>query len=168
MSLKGDLESMQVSDIFQWVEMNKKTGVLTLSHEEVNKCFCFKDGKIIFVSSNKEGERFGEFLAKNSHIDEDRLKDALFKSKEAGVPFTHYLIENKIVPREFLIVAIGQLAEIVFTDILNWKSGLFDFNEGLPDIVLNGPALLNTSYLVFESIRKHDEKMMGKGNPTGT
>ena len=153
------MKSMPAPDLFQWLEMNKKTGVLTLTHHErkVEKCICFKGGKIIFVSSRKEGEKLGEFLSRNGHIDEERMKEALFQSKAEGVPFTHYLTEKKIVPREFLIVAIGELAAVIFSDLLDWEDGCFEFSEGLPDIVTSGPVFLDTGHLIFEAVRKHDE-----------
>lgn len=162
MSIRGELKSMPITDLFQWIELNKKTGVLALAGEKVEKCFCFQDGKIIFVSSKREGERLGEFLAKNGHIDEEKMKEALFESKATGVPFTQYLIENGVVPKEFLIVTIGQLAEIVFSNLLDWKDGRFEFIDGLPDIVVTGPVHISTSFLVFESVRKHDELLKRK------
>jgi hypothetical protein len=162
MSLKGELKSMPITDLFQWIEINKKTGVLALAKKSVEKCFCFRDGRIIFVSSKKKGERLGEFLEKNGQIDEEKLKEALFESKEKKVPFTQYLIDNKIAPKEFLVVSVGQLAEIIFTDALNWGDGKFEFIDGLPDIVSKGPVFLSTSFLVFESVRKRNEILRGK------
>ncbi|GBD98689.1 hypothetical protein BMS3Abin07_00715 [bacterium BMS3Abin07] len=162
MSLKGNIKSMGVIDLFQWIEINRKTGVLVMAQEKIEKCFCFREGRIIFVSSRKEGERLGEFLSDNGNIDEESMKNALFKSRDIGIPFTLYLIDNRIVPKEFLMVAIEQLAGILFSDMLDWKRGYFEFIEGLPDIVSNGPVHLNTSYLMFETVRKHNEKMKEK------
>ncbi len=112
--MKGKLQSMPITEVFQWAEMNEKTGVLVVSKEREEKCFCFQDGKIIFVSSKKEGERLGEFLSGEGNVEEERMKDALLASQKSGIPFTRYLIENGIVPKEFLIVAIQQLAEKIF------------------------------------------------------
>ncbi len=163
MSVTGDLRSKPITDLFQWIEMNNKTGVLVLAQGKIEKCFCFKEGRIIFVSSKKDGERLGEFLSKNGNIDEEKMKVALIESKKEEVPFTQYLIEKNVVPREFLIVALEQLSEIVFSDILDWDAGSYRFIESLPDIVVNGPIHINTSYLVFEAVRKHDERSKGKG-----
>lgn len=169
MSVRGELKSMPVTDFIQWIEMNKKTGVLSLRRhgEDVEKCFCFKEGRIIFVSSRRAGERLGEFLSRNGHIDEEKMTDALFQSRNEGVSFTHYLVEKRIVPKEFLIVAVTQLAEIVLSDILTWEEGWFEFQEGLPEIVMNGPVFLNTSFLILESVRKHDEMMKRKREEGG-
>ncbi|MEE9524733.1 MAG: DUF4388 domain-containing protein [Thermodesulfovibrionales bacterium] len=163
MSVKGELRSKPVTDLFQWIEMNNKTGVLLFAQGKTEKCFCFKEGKIIFVSSKKDGERLGEFLSKNGNIDEEKMKGALIASKKEEVPFTQYIIDNKVVPREFLIVAIEQLSEIIISDILDWETGTYRFIDGLPDIVINGPIHINTSYLVFEAVRKHDERSKDKG-----
>ena len=168
MSLKGELRSMPIADVFQWIELNRKTGVLAVGPVEPEKYFCFRDGKVAFVSSKKEGERLGEFLSKNSQINEEKLKEALFRSQEEKVPFTRYLMDKKIVPREFLIVAIGQLAEMLLQDILTWEQGLFEFSDGLPEIVENGPIFISTGHVVFESVRKHDESKKDKGDPEGS
>ena len=168
MSLKGELESMSIADVFQWIEMNRKTGILAVGRRDLEKYFCFRDGKVAFVSSKKEGERLGEYLSKNGQVDEEKMKEALFRSREEGVPFTRYLMDKKIVPREFLMVAISQLAETLFRDILTWEQGVFEFSDGLPDIIANGPVFINTGYVVFESIRKHDESMKGKGDLEGS
>jgi hypothetical protein len=163
MSYEGDLRSRSVTDIFQRIEMDRETGVLLFTLDVIEKCFCFKEGRIIFVSSKKEGERLGEFLAKNGNIDEEKMKEALFASKQEAVPFTQYLVENKIVPREFLMVAIEQLSEIAFSDILDWNDGNYRFIRGLPDLVINGPIHINTSYLIFEAVRKRDERAKERG-----
>jgi hypothetical protein len=167
MSLKGELRSMPIADVFQWIELNRKTGVLAVGLMEPEKYFCFRDGKVAFVSSKKEGERLGEFLSTNSQIDEEKLKEALFRSREDKVPFTRYLMDKKIVPREFLIVAISQLAEMLLQDILTWEHGIFEFSDGLPEIIANGPVFINTGYIVFESVRKHDESKKGEKDLEG-
>ncbi|PNX52626.1 MAG: hypothetical protein BV458_08620 [Thermoplasmata archaeon M9B2D] len=150
----GSLKNMPVQNLFQWIEMSAKTGVLVLWKEEIEKCFCFKDGRIIFVSSRKEGERLGEFLSMSDEVAEEKMKDALLESNDLKVPFTQYLIENNVVSKEFLEVAVKELAEVIFQDLLTWTDGRFEFFDGLPDIVSQGPVFMSTSYLVFKVYKK--------------
>lgn len=145
---------MPVQNLFQWIEMSAKTGVLVLWKKEIEKCFCFKDGRIIFVSSRKPGERLGEFLSMNDEIAEEKMKEALVKSYEGNKPFTQYLIENEMLTQEFLEVAVKELAEVIFQDLLTWPDGRFEFIDGLPDIVAHGPVFMSTSYLVFKVYKK--------------
>lgn len=145
---------MPVQNLFQWIEMSAKTGVLVLRKDEVEKCFCFKDGRIIFVSSRKPGERLGEFLSMNDEVAEERMKEALIESYETKKPFTQYLIENELLTQEFLEVAVKELAEVIFQDLMTWQDGRFEFLDGLPDIVAQGPVLMSTSYLVFKVYKK--------------
>jgi hypothetical protein len=69
------------------------------------------------------------------------------------------------------LFAIGQLAEVIFSGIFDWENDWFEFSEGPPEIVNNGPVFLNTGHLVFEAVRKHDKKRKkrrrkrGKGHP---
>lgn len=61
-NVSGEIDIMALPDVMQWAEVNRKTGTLTFKYQGISKMFYFQQGKIIFVSSQKEGERLGEFL----------------------------------------------------------------------------------------------------------
>jgi hypothetical protein len=54
-------------------------------------------------------------------------------------------------------VVIQQLAEETIAEVLGWQEGSFEFVEELPRLMLQSPVKLNTSFVVFESVRKYDE-----------
>ena len=86
--LSGNIEFMPLPDLLQWLEANKKTGELSLSTKGVSQSFYFDEGSIIFVSSSKAGQRFGEVLAKGGSLDEMEVELALVQSQKQGVSFT--------------------------------------------------------------------------------
>jgi putative nucleotidyltransferase with HDIG domain len=157
-NLSGDMTLMTLPDLMQWVEMNRKTGTLTLARENIKKHFYFRDGKIIFVSSNKEGERFSGFLANAGHTDIAKIEQALKESIRLGVPFTGYLIAEKFFGREAIEDALGRLSETVITDALEWKTGDFEFSDVIPAFTIGSPVMLHTSPVVFQSMKVYDEK----------
>ncbi len=148
---------MSLPDIMQWADVNKKTGTLTVKHQDVTKAFYLQDGKIVFVSSQKEGERLGEFFAGIGQIEEKKIKAALIESQKIGVPFTKYLIAKKIIKQETLEQGIEKLAQTIFCEAMKWEEGTFEFTDNLPPLIINGYITLNTSFVVFQSVKLYDE-----------
>lgn len=156
--ISGDISLMPLTDLMQWAETGKKSGTLSLSFQGVSKAFYLQDGKIIFVSSQKKGERLGEYFVRAGHLRPDGIESALRESKQAGMPFTGYLIEKGIIDRKSLEQALQGLAETAFTDVLTWDGGSFEFTDVIPPLILDGPVMLNTSFVIFQSVKRLDEQ----------
>jgi hypothetical protein len=161
--IKGNLSSLSITDLMQWIDMNKKSGVLFVSDNITSRCFCFEQGKLLMASSNKEGDKFGEYIARESHVGIDAVRTAVMLSRDLGTSFTSYMIDNKMIPSEFLKVAVQQLAEDNITDILSWEDGSFEFVEELPSLLLDSPIVLNMNFIVFEAVRRYDEILKKQG-----
>lgn len=161
--IKGQLSSLPITDLMQWIDMNKKSGVLFVSNDASNKCFCFEEGRLLFAASNNEGGRLGDFLAKEGHVSTDALKRAISESKKGNAPLFAYMVENKVIPSEFLKVSVQYMAEQNIADILSWNGGTFEFIEDLPALVSKSPVKLSTNFIVFESVRRHDEELKKQG-----
>ncbi len=148
---------MSLPDIMQWAELNMKTGTLVVVSEDLSRIFFIQEGKIIFVSSQTEGARLGEFLSMSGYIGEARLQDAVSKSQKLGVQLTNYLVSERIIDKNELEEALILYAEASFTDILKWKDGEFEFSPILPPTIINGNLKINISYLMFQSVKTVDE-----------
>uniref|UniRef100_UPI003D818996 DUF4388 domain-containing protein n=1 Tax=Trichloromonas sp. TaxID=3069249 RepID=UPI003D818996 len=62
-TIQGDLGLMPLRDILHWGETRRISGALKVKNDDLTKTFYLQEGKIVFLTSNKEGERIGEFLA---------------------------------------------------------------------------------------------------------
>lgn len=164
--ISGDLSLMVLPDIMQWAEMNEKSGTLTLSCEKKSRRLYLEKGKLIFVSSLTEGERFGEFLYALNLIDENQLEKAINNSHKLNVSLTGYLISQKIIEKPILEKAITNFAESVITDVIQWEEASFEFIDEVPRAIINGPIKVNTTLLVFESARAIDESNKDKSEDT--
>lgn len=160
--MNGDLVTCPVADLFRTIETEKRTGVLLLMGDVAEKCFCFREGGIIFVSSKKQGERLGEFLATRGHVREDDVKRALFHSRDKGIPFTQVLIESGIVAGDLLIEAVEELAATALADVFRWEKGRFEFIDGLPAIVSRGPVFISSRALLDDLLRQSPEISEGE------
>jgi hypothetical protein len=155
--IKGQLSSLPLTDLMQWIDMNKKSGVLFIYGDSMNTCFCFEEGKLLMGASKENGKRLGDFLTSEGQVQIDSIRKACSESRSEGVSLLGYLLNKKIVPREFLSVSIQQMAEEVIAEVLSLEDGSFEFVEELPDLFINTPIKLNTNFIVFEAVRKFDE-----------
>ena len=152
-TLEGKLDTVSVKELLKWAESAEKTGSLTLCHEGITKTFFIQKGKLIFASSQKEGERTGEFFHERCGLDRDTLYKAIQNSIQLKIPFTEYLISNKIVDKDTLTTWIKLFIETILADTLQWKFGTFTFTGELPSTVTNGPVKVDTSVAVIESLK---------------
>ena len=159
--IKGQLSSLSITDLMQWIDMNKKSGVLFVSSgEDKSKCFCFEEGRLLLSSSKEEGGRFGDFVQKEGYMNYDGMKDAVQEGIKKESSFIGILIDEKIIPEEFVKVTVEYLAEMNIMDILSWaEDGSFQFVEELPKVLSKSPVKLGINFITFEAVRKHDELM---------
>jgi hypothetical protein len=155
--LSGNIRFMPLPDLLQWLEANKKSGELGLSGKGFSQSFYFEDGSIIFVSSSKAGQRFGEVLARGGTLDEMQVELALVESQKRGLSFTQYLIEENKLAREILTENLIQLAEIILMELVAQPDCRFNFTEVLPDVLNKGAIRIATGRLIMNSLRKMDE-----------
>ena len=82
MSITGNLRTLELSELLQWLAQGKKTGTLVVEQQELEKRIYFEDGWIISSSSNDPEEHLGTFLIERGYIDEPTLEHAM-KLQEA-------------------------------------------------------------------------------------
>jgi len=164
-SIKGDISVMPVTDLLQWIDLTKKTGTIIMSCRGTEKKIYMENGKIVYVSSNKEGERLGEFIMKNSHLDSEKIKSALIRSQSMKVPFTQMLIDLNYFTADDLELTIIRYAKDLLIDAVSWEDGWFEFIQGIiPSYVTNGTIQLHTTELIFEVFKTIEKKNLSLGN----
>jgi Domain of unknown function (DUF4388) len=166
-SVKGDISAMPLTDLLQWTDLAKKTGSITASYRGTEKKIYLEDGKVVYVSSNREGERLGEFIMKDARLDAEKIKNALIRSQSMKIPFTQMLIDLGYFTVEDLKRTIIRYAKDLLMDAVSWEDGWFEFIQGIiPSYVMRGPIQLNTTELIFEVFKSIEEKKIGIANNT--
>ena len=156
--LDSGTEFMPLPDLLQWLEQSRKTGNLLIDCiGGQGQAIYFEDGNIIFVSSRKEGQRFGDFLAKTEYIEQHTVDHSLTEARKFGLCFTQYLMDEQMLSREILTEALTNLARVILIDILQKDGCRYRFTTPLHDIIRDGPIRISTSHLIMDSIRRLDE-----------
>ncbi|HIJ82485.1 MAG TPA: HDOD domain-containing protein [Desulfuromonadales bacterium] len=157
-SLDGSLSLMPLSDIFQWVEVSRRSGTLIVNNDESIKRFYFEHGALVFVWSECEGERLCEELAEEFNIPEGRILEHLNVAEQLGISCLGYIASQEGVSQESLNDMITSLVKKILSNTVIWKVGHFRFCDFLPPSMHSSPVTLTTSHLLLDSIILADEE----------
>lgn len=157
MSLKGNLATMGLEDLLQWLAVGKKTGVLVMRSTVYMKTIAFEDGRITSASSTDPKEYLGQFLLAYNRINETQLREALAAQEDENELLGRILINRHIVTENEIRRIIQLKTEESLFDCFLWSLGEFEFMEGQrPDprtVLLN----LDVTGIVLEGARRRDE-----------
>lgn len=163
MAVHGDIDTMPLADLFQWVEMSRKTGCLEVKwqHEWMirEKRIYFKDGSIVFASSNMQGERLGEYLISSKIVGKENLEKCLNEGKEKNKLMTDVMIAYNFISKEQLTNILTELAEKIIHDLFRWETGTFSFTtSAVPPQILSAEVQLRGQGIIMDALRMLDEE----------
>jgi hypothetical protein len=157
MSLTGNLRTMSLPDILQWIAVGQKTGTLHVERRSVQKRIIVKDGFIFSSWSNDPRESLGQFLVRQRFISEEQLFKALLAQEEKGRLLGSILTTEGVLTEEKLREALKAKAEETIYDLFLWSEGQFEFKEGeFPqDVLISFESAVTP--VILEGIRRVDE-----------
>ena len=131
MALQGNLRDFSISDIFQLIGLQRKTGVLTLKSRDDVVTITFLDGRVVDSDSEKhrlEG-RLGKVLLKRGSMTEEKLGQALKIQQDTLQRLGYILVKNSFISNDELKKALTQqILEIVYR-IFRWRDGEYNFSQ---------------------------------------
>ena len=163
MAVSGDIDTMPLADLFQWVEMSRKSGCLEVKwqHEwtALEKRVYFQDGVIVFASSNKQGEKLGEYLISRGLISKTDFEKCLKEGKEKNRLMTDVMQSYGFLSKEQLTTILSDIAEIIIYDLFRWETGTFAFTtHPVPKPILEAEVQLKGQGIIMEALRRLDEE----------
>jgi hypothetical protein len=157
MSLRGDLRTMALPDVLQWIASGRKTGTLHVERRSVQKRIILRDGNILSSWSNDPRESLGQFLIRLRLVTEEQLFRVLLAQEEKGRLLGSILVADGVLSENDLRAALKAKAEETLYDLFLWPSGQFEFREGeFPENILITFESLVTP-VILEGIRRVDE-----------
>lgn len=156
--LKGKLSDFDIISMFEMLNQQSKTGVLTIKtidFGEVN--IYFLEGNIIELSYKDLTKNLGYFLVKKQIIKKSVLKKIQSRAKKEIKSITTILNEDGFISEDLEELIITVYYDDAFREILNVKNGEFSFN---PDNKKNNKEVLRIFYIehvLLEFVRQRDE-----------
>jgi len=162
MAIEGPLRELGIHDVFQLLDLSRKTGTLTVTSllRDNQGTVYFERGAVIYALIRSNPHPLGELLLRAGKISEgdlSRARDAQTRSGD-GRRLGEILVESGAVTRRELERHVRfQVEEVVF-ELMSWREGFFSFEERE---VVNVPAeatiRISTESLLMEGARRIDE-----------
>ncbi len=157
MGISGNLNTMQLSELLQWLSLGQKTGTLLIEGHGVEKRIYFQNGRINSSSSSDQREYLGHFLVSHGYITEEELKMAMEVQEESNILLGKILVMINAIAETDLLRLMRKKAEESIYDVFLWEQGNFEFVDGeLPELKMV-PLSLDVTGIIMEGLRRYDE-----------
>lgn len=157
MSLSGNLKTMDLAELLQWVTLGRKTGTLSFIRNKSKNHIYFKGGQIISSRSNEPTKQLGHFLLFQGKLTEAQLKRALEVQQQTRHILGRILVQEGFVTSEGVQTALEERTREVIYDLFLWEDGYFHFTANGYDpneLIL---IQLDMNSIIFEGVRRKDE-----------
>jgi len=130
MGIAGNLATMSVVDLLQFLETGQKSGVLRVSRESVTKEIFLENGFIIGSTSTDPKEYFGQFLLHYGKIDEPQLRLALENQRQQRqVPLGKILLSMGVFNETEMMELLRLRALEIMYELFLWEQADFEFED---------------------------------------
>ncbi len=162
MAIEGPLRELGIHDVFQLLDLSRKTGALRVTSELRHNqgTIYFEDGVIIFAEIRSNPHPLGGLLLRTGKITEADLERARDMQQRQGDKrrLGEILVAlGAITQREVERQVRFQIEEVVF-EVMSWNEGYFSFSEGpITDVPNEIAVRIPVEALLMEGARRIDE-----------
>lgn len=159
MALKGSLKDFPVSDIFQLIGQQQKSGSLFIKTNQKQARIVFDEGKVLLCTFLESDDQFliGTMMVNAKAITKSQLQEAILIQKSTSKSIGDTLIQMKQITPQILAEFIRlQIDEVLF-QVFQWTDGFFEF---IPEKVKFNKSILESQSaegVLMDSFRKKDE-----------
>jgi hypothetical protein len=162
MPIEGPLRELGIHDVFQLLDLSRKTGVLRVTSDlrhNVGTVY-FENGAVVFAEIRSNPHPLGALLLRTGKITEadlERARDMQTRQGD-GRRIGEILVSlGAITHRELQRQVRFQIEEVVF-ELMSWNEGYFSFNEGATvDLPAGTTVRIPVEALMMEGARRIDE-----------
>jgi Domain of unknown function (DUF4388)/Tetratricopeptide repeat len=162
MAIEGPLRELGIHDVFQLLDLSRKTGTLRVTSELRHNAgtIWFEDGAIIYAEIRSNPHPLGALLLRTGKIAEADLERARDMQQRQGDRrrLGEILVAlGALTPRELQRQVRFQIEEVVF-EVMSWREGYFSFTEDqIADVPAEATVRIPTEALLMEGARRIDE-----------
>lgn len=162
MAIEGPLRELGIHDVFQLLDLSRKTGVLRVSSElrEDEGLVCFDGGRVVQATIRSKTLPVEMVLLQAGRITDSDLERARERRQNgrAGQELVHLLVEVGAITHKELDRQLRLQLESVVFELMSWREGFFSFEERSRE-EMPGETLItvSTESLLMEGARRIDE-----------
>ncbi|MDB4907508.1 MAG: hypothetical protein JWO05_2292 [Gemmatimonadetes bacterium] len=160
MAIEGPLRELGIHDVFQLLDLSRKTGTLRVSSELRDDAGVvhFESGRVVHASIRSKPAGIAETLRTAGKLSEEDVARVKAAQQERGGEVADLLVElGALTQRELERQLRLQIEGVVF-ELMSWSEGFFSFEEGsIADLPRDARIKVSTESLLMEGARRIDE-----------
>jgi hypothetical protein len=165
--LTGRIETFDISEIFQLLEVKRASGRLTLRRGSDVKTIDWKDGDIIYVSGVRPADRLGHALLRSREIPIEKLYAVFARHFATREKLTRLVLDEGLISRDSLATIVEELATRILKEVLSWHRGRFEYNATYQtEDVLQIHLQIKSQVVTFQAARDFDDSSREHGSPS--
>jgi Domain of unknown function (DUF4388)/Tetratricopeptide repeat len=162
MAIEGPLRELGIHDVFQLLDLSRKTGVLSV-HSELRDgegVVLFDSGKVVRATIRDRTPPTEQVLLQAGKISEDDLAAAQTRKTNgrSNADILDLLVDVGAITVKELERQLRLQVESVVFELMSWREGFFSFEERAPDdMPRDARVKVSTESLLMEGARRIDE-----------
>jgi hypothetical protein len=162
MPIEGPLRELGIHDVFQLLDLSRKTGLLRVTSElrDNEGLVVFDNGRVVNAEIRNNPHRIGQLLVQAGKVTEADLARARAAQVERGDRrrLGEILVALGAISAKELERQVRLQIEAVIFELMSWREGFFSFHEGPVADHLGDVAIrISTESLLMEGARRIDE-----------
>lgn len=161
MAIEGPLKELNIHDVFQLLDLGRKTGILRVTSElrQNSGAVYFEHGAIVGAEVTSNPHPLGGLLLKSGRVSQEDLTRARAMQAAGDQRRLGEILVaiGAVSPRELERVVRAQVEEVIF-ELMSWSEGYFSFGEGdAVAAVAEASIRIPTEAVLMEAARRIDE-----------
>src|SRR3954470_4997394 len=160
MAIEGPLRELGIHDVFQLLDLSRKTGALRVTSEmrDDEGFVLFEAGKVIHASVKSNPTSIERILRQAGKLSDGDMAAALAVPAPHGLGLGDRLVQAGAVSQKEMERHLHQAIESVVFELMSWREGFFSFEERpVAGVTLDARIRISTESLLMEGARRIDE-----------
>src|SRR6266542_3121047 len=155
---RGRLEVFGFADLLQWMELNRRSGRLTVTRGRDTRLLDWRDGEIVYVSGSLPRHRLGVHLLRSGALPAATLYELLARNFTSSANLTRLILDGGHDSHDGLSLRVEELARRLLFEMFEWREAEFNYE---PDYevqpILRIGLSLRGQALAFHGVKKLDD-----------
>ena len=158
MALKGNLRDFSTTQLLNLINLARKTGTLTIDVTDAQSRVCFKEGKLVYATQEKQGGHLATMLQQAGKLSEDearkiRSQKGIKNDRDLGM----LLIKSRRVSEDDIKQSVQTYILNNVYPLFTWSDGTFRFEASVLPFEDRITIPINLENVIMEGSRRMQE-----------
>jgi hypothetical protein len=158
MALKGNLRDFSTTQLLNLINLARKTGTLTIETRDTQARMCFKEGKLIYSTTDGQDDRLAILLMRAGKITEEqaraiRSRSGIKDDRELG----KLLVGAGYISQQDIVDCVREYTLDTVYKLFTWPEGMFRFEATLSSIEGRITVSVELENVIMEGSRRLKE-----------